>query len=415
MKHVANFFLPLILFLSISVMAQTTLTVTSGTPTLDGVISPGEYTSTPLVTPILGVTLNAMADGQFLYFAASWDDPTTTENVFKEQWTFDGSTWDHSENEDRIAFMWDMGLNGSEGATCMQMCHPPDMYTSTGKVDVWHWKSARSNPMGFADDKYFDPTGRHGDDGTSSYSDNDDDGSGNPTFMATNDPGANTIFLVNDATALTAFDPYGTIMPAHTVDVAVPFDLGGTFNTGDVIPGYVLRIPNGDRASVMSAGKYDNGVWTVEFKKPYAGSDYDFEVVPGSSVEFAHEIFDNEGGGVAGHGAFDPTVYTLDFSNIVSVDGQSGDQLPETYALSQNYPNPFNPTTSISYAIPQNSYVSLKVFDVLGNEIQNLVNEKQDAGNYTVTFNADGITSGIYFYQLETGNFITTKKMILMK
>jgi len=413
MKNVTNYVVFFVLLFSFSVLAQTTLTVTEGTATLDGVISPGEYTSTPLVTPILNVTLNAMADGQFLYLAASWDDPTTTESVFKKQWFYDGSTWTQSGDEDRIAFMWDMGLNDPEGVSCLQMCHPPDMNTSVGKVDIWHWKAARSNPMGFVDDKYFDLSGRHGDTGTSSDSDNPDDGSGNPTFMATNDPGGNVIFLVNDAATQTVFDPYGVLMPAHTVDVAVPFDLGATFNQGDVIPGIVLRIPDGDRASVMSAGKYDNGTWTVEFKKPYAGSDNDFEVVPGSSVEFAHEIFDNEGGSASGHGAFDPTVYTLDFSGITDVEDAG--QLPQNYALDQNYPNPFNPATTITYAVPQNSFISLRVFDILGNEVQILVNETKSAGTYTVSFDAASVPSGVYFYTLEAGSFVSTKKMVLIK
>jgi len=411
MKNATNLIALFVLLFTLSISAQTTLTVTSGTPTLDGVITGGEYTSTPLVTT-LGVTLYAMDDGENLYIAATWDD--ATENVDKKQWSFDGSIWSQSENEDRFALMFDMGQNDPEGVDCAAMCHLPDgMSTSTGRVDVWHWKAARSNPMGFVDDKYFDPTGRHGDSGTSSYSDNDDDGSGNPTFMATNDPGANVTFVVNDAAAQTAFDPYGTL-PSHTVDVAVPFDLGASFTSGDVIPGYVLRIPGGNRADVMTAGKWENGVWTLEFKRKNSGSEYDFAVPSGGTVDFVHEIFDNEGDDHWMDG-FDGTVYTLDFSSIVSVDGQSGDQLPEIYALSQNYPNPFNPTTTISYSIPQNSYVSLRVFDVLGNEVQTLVNDKKDAGNYTVTFNADGITSGIYFYQLETGNFVTTKKMILMK
>ncbi|MEE9450635.1 MAG: ethylbenzene dehydrogenase-related protein [Ignavibacteriaceae bacterium] len=415
MKNATKFVALLVLLFTLSISAQT-LTVTTGTATLDGVISGGEYTSTPLVTT-LGVTLYAMDDGENLYLAATWDD--ATENVDKKQWSFDGAAWDQSGDEDRLALMFDMGQNDPEGVNCSAMCHLPFMNTSVGKVDVWHWKGHRGNPMGFADDKYFDNViggdgGRHGDSGTSTYSDNDDDGSGNPTFMATNDPGANVNFLVNDAAAQTAFDPYGTILPAHTVDIGVTFDLGATFTSGDVIPGYVLRIPGGNRADVMSAGKWDNGTWTVEFKRKNSGSEYDFAVPSGGTVDFVHEIFDNVGHDHWMDGV-DGTVYTLDFSNIVSVNGQSGDQLPETYALSQNYPNPFNPITSISYAIPQNSYVSLKVFDVLGNEVQNLVNEKQDAGNYTVTFNANGITSGIYFYQLETENFVTTKKMVLMK
>lgn len=395
--------------------AQTTLTVTTGTATLDGVISPGEYTSTPLVTQN-GVTLYAMDEGYYFYLAATWED--TTESVDKKQWTFDGSVWDQSGDEDRIAFIFDMGQNDPEGVNCAQMCHTPIMNTSVGKVDVWHWKGHRGNPMGVADDKYFDNIlggdgGRHGDDGTSAYSDNADDGAGNPSFMATNDPGANVTFLVKDAAAQTAFDPYGVLMPAHTVDVAVPFNLGATFTSGDVIPGYVLRIPNGDRADVMSAGKWDSGVWTVEFKRKNSGSDNDFAVPSGGMVDFTHEIFDNVGGNHWVDG-FDATIYTLDFSGITDVENPA-DQLPQNYTLDQNYPNPFNPTTSISYAIPQNSYVSLRIFDVLGNEVQTLVNETKSAGTYVVSFDAASVPSGVYYYTLQANNFTQTKKMILLK
>jgi hypothetical protein len=188
------------------------------------------------------------------------------------------------------------------------------MHTNIGFVDVWHWKSVRTNPMGFADDKYFDTSDRQSDPGSSAYSSNGSMGSGFPSFMATGDPGANVDFLALDANALANFDPWGTVLPAHSVAEGVAFDSNATFASGSVIPGYRLRDPAGDRASVQSAGKYDNGVWTVEFKKPYAGGSFDFEVVPGSTVDFTHETFDNEGGTAAGHGAFDPTVYTLDFS-----------------------------------------------------------------------------------------------------
>ena len=400
-----------VLIITLSISAQTTLTVTQGAATLDGVITPGEYTSTPLVTqPPTNVTLYAMDDGENFYLAATWAD--ATESIGKKQWSFDGATWSQSFDEDRIGFIFDMGLNDPEGVNCQTMCHTPLMHTSNGYVDVWHWKSHRSNPMGFVDDKRWETDDRHSDPGTSTYSDNDDDGAGNPSFMATNDPGANVIFLVNDAAAQTAFDPYGVLTPAHTVDVAIPFDLGATFNTGDVIPGYVLRIPDGDRGNVMSAGKWDNGVWTVEFKRVNSRSDYDFSVPSGGTIDFTHETFDNEGSNHPNNG-IDPTIYTLDFLNIVSV--KLDNLLPEKYVLGQNYPNPFNPTTTIYYSIPQNSYVSLRIFDVLGNEVQTIVNENQDAGNYTVKFNADNLTSGIYFYKIEAGSFIETKKMILLK
>jgi hypothetical protein len=85
------------------------------------------------------------------------------------------------------------------------------------------------------------------------------------------------------------------------------------------------------------------------------------------------------------------------------------------FNLEQNYPNPFNPTTIINYQIPELSFVTIKVYDVLGNEIEILVNEEKPYGYYEVEFNADEITSGIYFYRLQAGSFVETKKMVLMK
>ena len=88
---------------------------------------------------------------------------------------------------------------------------------------------------------------------------------------------------------------------------------------------------------------------------------------------------------------------------------------PESYMLSQNFPNPFNPATKITFAIPTSSTTTLKIFDMLGREVAVLLNEKKDAGTYTVTFAANNLPSGVYFYQLRSGNFVETKKMLLMK
>ena len=85
------------------------------------------------------------------------------------------------------------------------------------------------------------------------------------------------------------------------------------------------------------------------------------------------------------------------------------------YTLHQNYPNPFNPSTIISYSIPQGSFVSLKVYDLLGNEIATLVDEEKHAGSYEVEFVVVGLPSGIYFYKLIANGFTQTKKMILIK
>ena len=88
---------------------------------------------------------------------------------------------------------------------------------------------------------------------------------------------------------------------------------------------------------------------------------------------------------------------------------------PQNFFLYQNYPNPFNPDTKISYQISELSFVSLKVYDVLGNELATLVNEEKSAGNYEVNFNGSKLASGIYIYQLKTINYTETKKMILQK
>ena len=88
---------------------------------------------------------------------------------------------------------------------------------------------------------------------------------------------------------------------------------------------------------------------------------------------------------------------------------------PSSYKLNQNYPNPFNPTTTISFSIPVQEKVSLKVYNILGMEVSTLLNEVQTAGNYSIRFNAKNLSSGIYFYELRTGNFRDVRKMILLK
>ena len=99
----------------------------------------------------------------------------------------------------------------------------------------------------------------------------------------------------------------------------------------------------------------------------------------------------------------------------VLTDVESEQNLPEGFILNQNYPNPFNPSTKISWQVPQGSWQSLKIYDVLGNEVATLVNEYQSVGTYEVEFIASGFPSGIYFYQLQSGEFVETKKMILLK
>jgi photosystem II stability/assembly factor-like uncharacterized protein len=107
-------------------------------------------------------------------------------------------------------------------------------------------------------------------------------------------------------------------------------------------------------------------------------------------------------------------VWRRQLSEITSVSSPNK-TLPENYSLEQNYPNPFNPTTIISYTLSKASFVKLKVYDVLGREVQRLVNEYKNIGKYSVTFNGSSLSSGIYFYELHAGSFIQTKKLILLK
>ena len=98
--------------------------------------------------------------------------------------------------------------------------------------------------------------------------------------------------------------------------------------------------------------------------------------------------------------------------------------LPREFSLSQNYPNPFNPTTTIRFTIPVGTYgpaspagrhTSLRVYDVLGREVRTLVNEEMKAGSYEATFDASGLASGMYFYRLQAGEFVSTKKLLLLR
>ncbi len=89
--------------------------------------------------------------------------------------------------------------------------------------------------------------------------------------------------------------------------------------------------------------------------------------------------------------------------------------MPTNFSLKQNYPNPFNPVTKIDYDIPNDAFVSLKLFDLNGKELKNLISEFKNAGYYSVNLNASALPSGTYFYRLESGNFVSTKKLVVLK
>lgn len=111
-------------------------------------------------------------------------------------------------------------------------------------------------------------------------------------------------------------------------------------------------------------------------------------------------------------------VWKRPLSEIITVVKDKQNNIPINFSLKQNYPNPFNPGTVISWSASGGAvgnFVTLKVYDVLGRLVKTLVNEHQAAGTHSVTFNAEGMASGVYFYQLKAGSFMSTKKMILTK
>ena len=100
---------------------------------------------------------------------------------------------------------------------------------------------------------------------------------------------------------------------------------------------------------------------------------------------------------------------------IVTAVKQTYDAIPKTFSLSQNYPNPFNPSTKIEFDLPKSGVVSLKIYNILGQEIASLVNGNYTAGHYTVQFDASRLSTGVYFYRLQSASNVAVKKMLLIK
>jgi hypothetical protein len=150
------------------------------------------------------VTLKAAYDDKNIYILATWPDMTKTESIHKQMWVFDGLFWVQTtskvNDEDRLAIWWDINAQDFAKEGCAALCHaddPQDQRMRTrnpdGHADLWHWKSARTNPMGLADDQKAAP--RRGDDGGVGMAIKNEI-RGNPAFMADNDPGANADFLI---------------------------------------------------------------------------------------------------------------------------------------------------------------------------------------------------------------------------
>ncbi len=172
--------------------------------------------------------------------------------------------------------------------------------------------------------------------------------------------------------------------------------------------------------------RFDNtGTYVNNFLTGLSNSEgVDFfpngNILIGNGATSSVKLFDNAGNYIedfisSGAGnLLTPNAVVIRENNAVSVSG-SGNSFINNYILEQNYPNPFNPGTIISFSIPNSEFTQLKIYDALGIEINSLVNEYKQSGNYDIEFNAENLPNGIYFYRLISGNYSDTKKMILLK
>jgi DNA-binding beta-propeller fold protein YncE len=249
---------------------------------------------------------------------------------------------------------------------------------------------------------------------------------------------ANAASLANGANATSVlgepnFTTYATATTQSGMNYpsGVAVDATGNLYVADQNNNRVLRFNTSVlpvELTAFTATPFTNGVllaWQTATEKNNAGFDVErssdnaafskigFVKGNGTTTQsHSYSFTDNAASGKAFY-RLKQTDYDGKFEYSKTVEVGAG--TPKTFTLSQNYPNPFNPTTVIGYQLAVSSVVTLKVYDVLGREVATLVNERKAAGTYTASFNAAKYSSGVYFYKLQAGDFVQTKKMLLVK
>ena len=164
--------------------------------------------------------------------------------------------------------------------------------------------------------------------------------------------------------------------------------------------------------TIYNLEEYDNINYQVDCSEIQAG-DYYLRLVTEVEGPAAYNLANVQNDS--------PELEKRDYANV----NFAGNKTPISYDLSQNFPNPFNPATTIIYQLPQTGFVTLKIYDILGKEVATLVNEQKNQGRYSVNFSAAGgsayggdaskLASGVYIYQLRVNNYVSSKKMLLLK
>jgi len=301
-----------VLFAAQNIAAQSTTTLTASyttdTITLDGDPAEAAWNDAEALTISnvdgsgVDVTLKALSDGTYLYIFATWDDDTLSDT--RKAWEYNGTHWSNvGGNEDRIAIIW--------GDDASVVCgHDPGTEDAM-LFDVWHWKAARTGLAGWADDKYWDGSGRHGDAKTAGgYSEN------------------SVVYQAGSASAITTALGNSSAVIAFSDDDRPYWDNEGTVISwsggvnatavGDFINGYKTEVPTGSQGDVLTQAVHDDDTWHVEFKRALDTGNSDDDVVfeEETPVSFYLAIFDDTGD--AGHfraGGSSPTTFSL---NILS-------------------------------------------------------------------------------------------------
>lgn len=163
--------------------------------------------------------------------------------------------------------------------------------------------------------------------------------------------------------------------------------------------------------------------WAYALRTGYNNDRLVVKVSTDGGTTFPYTVFDKQGSVLgtapATTSSFVPAAgqwgtFAVSISNLTNINPVKPG-IPVTFELCQNYPNPFNPVTKIEFSVPFKDNVKFIVYDILGKEIKTLINEPMDAGFYSINFDAGDLPSGIYFYRMETHNFMETKKMLLIK
>ncbi|MEW6671557.1 MAG: ethylbenzene dehydrogenase-related protein [Thermodesulfobacteriota bacterium] len=254
------------------------------------------------------VITKAVYTGDSIFFLFQWADPTLS--VTKEAWKYDGLKWSHLQgNEDRISLLFEINrINNFATKGCAVTCHVPQGAPSAKdgkfgtsseaeKGDLWHWKAARSDPAGFADDTWLTKTdlknsGRKNDNGKGGDKSNMTDDKAKPKYMLA--PGKelakNNILLASHAVEISNYS---------------------VFKAGDIITYRMPNMPEGSRADIKAVSRWVNGQWTVLLsRKLDTGNDDDVAFNPKKSYNFAMALFDDSGD----ENSYDSETISLEFS-----------------------------------------------------------------------------------------------------